>query len=462
MKRIVVLAAVWAAGQLPPPGVAGGEAEDVAFRAALLSRVRSTMRLALARMPNYTCTETIARSTGNGMPFQVDTLERLRLQVALIGGRELFSWPGAAPFERADPSDIVGAGLIGTGDFSGFTRAIFGSDAAVFTGGTEEVRADRQTIRYGYVVSRQRSTYTLESPLARAVVGYHGSIWVDPITERVLALEVHVADDVEEMPEPLDMTDVETVLEYRPMRIADAEFPFPASSTLTVVHRWGCSDVTTSIEYKPVELDGVEIRFPGDSGTVMHRPSCRVTSNRVDFSECRQYTAESSISFGGNGDDRDAAASMPAPRELPEGVVFRVALDESIGALSSAAGDAVWATLREPVKAGTIKIPRGARLRGRILRVESDLNKGTTHVRLGFSHLESGDNRFPFRARFAGFEPIPGVTGGVPGRWRSFNLRDLRNENAPEWGTRMDFTLSGKESRIPAGFRMKWVTVLGR
>jgi hypothetical protein len=131
--------------------------QDEESRAALLRRVIETMRHALARMPDYTCTEFITRSVGDGTPLRVRTLERLRLQVAIVGGKELFSWPGAAPFERDDPHDIVGGGLTGTGDYAGFSRAVFGSDDSEFTTGEEEAREMKRTIRYDYIVPRKVS-----------------------------------------------------------------------------------------------------------------------------------------------------------------------------------------------------------------------------------------------------------------------------------------------------------------
>jgi hypothetical protein len=79
-------------------------------RTALLSRVIGTMRRALARMADYTCTEFITRSIGDGTPLRVKTVERLRLQVAIIGGTERFSWPGAV-LERDDPRRLFTFGV---------------------------------------------------------------------------------------------------------------------------------------------------------------------------------------------------------------------------------------------------------------------------------------------------------------------------------------------------------------
>ena len=405
--------------------VVGRGQQDEASRTALLSRVLGTMRHAIARMPDYTCTENITRSIGDGTPLRVRTLERLRLQVAIIGGKELFSWPGAAPFERDNPYDIVGGGLAGTGDFAGFSRAVFGSDAAQFTTGEEEVRAEKRTVRYDYIVPRTSSGYVLRSGADSAVVDYAGSFWVDPATERVLTLQVEADIRRNNIPDVLNMFDVKTLLDFKHILIGGEDLPFPDSSTLTVVH------LRNSI----------------------------VSNNRIEFSGCRQYAAESSIQFGERSMVAPAASVPPLPAELPDGLDFEVTLEEPIRAASSAAGDAVSAILLHPVKAGALRIPKGARLVGRILSLETDLDTNATHVRLGFSHLETEGRYFPFRARFVTSKSAPGVVEGGPQRAKWINLRDIRNAGRPEWMTRTDFTLRGKEGQMAKGFRMEWTTI---
>jgi hypothetical protein len=322
--------------------VVGQGYQDEESRTALLSRVMGNMRHSLARMPDFTCTESITRTIGDGTPLRVTTLEQLRLQVAIIGGKEVFSWPGAAPFEHDHPHDIVGGGLAGTGDFAGFSRAVFASDTALFTTGEEEIRAEKRTVRYDYAVPRQASGYELNSGTNSAIVDYGGSFWVDTVTERVHTLKVEADYRRNNIPAVLDMFDVKTVLDYKYIRIAGEELPFPDSSTLTVMH------LRTSI----------------------------VSSNRIDFTGCRQYTAESGIQFGEHDTATPSSSAPPLPAELPEGLAFEVELDEPIRAATSAAGDAITATLRRPVKAGTLQIPKGAQLVGRILRVPDRSGKG--------------------------------------------------------------------------------------
>lgn len=399
----------------------GYQQEDA--REALLSRVIANMRRVLTLMPDYTCSETISRSVGDGTPLRMKTLERVRLQVGIIGGKELFSWPGAASFERDDPHGIVGGGLTGTGDFAGFSRAVFGSDSVEMTSGEEEVRAGMRTIRFRYAIPRSASGYALRSGSHSAIVDYGGSFWVEPANGRVVALEVDADSRRNQIPADLDMFDVKTLLEYKNIRIAGDEFPFPASSTLTV----------------------------------MHLRSSIVTSNHIEFAGCRQYTADSSIQFGEHRTVERIPWLPPLPAELPGGIAFDVALDEPIHAATAAAGDAVAATVLRSVRTGTLEIPKGAKFMGRILRVETDLDKFTTHVRLGFSHLESGGRYFPLHARFVTFGAVRGVFAGAPiAKW--INLRDNQTADTNEWAAKTDFTLLGKEGLLPKGFRMEWVT----
>src|SRR5207237_772673 len=64
----------------------------------------------LQRLPNYTCTETIERTRRLHGSRKFQPLDILRLEVALVEGKELFSWPGAGKFEERGIGEIVGHG----------------------------------------------------------------------------------------------------------------------------------------------------------------------------------------------------------------------------------------------------------------------------------------------------------------------------------------------------------------
>src|SRR5580704_548741 len=113
-----------------------GRAQD---SSEVLARAREKLLGSIHSLPRYTCIETIDReyfsqlkpralslteapapSCKQLMPRTVDQLplfltDRLRLEVAVIDGKEVFSWPGASEFERY-VGDVVD-GPFGTGAF---------------------------------------------------------------------------------------------------------------------------------------------------------------------------------------------------------------------------------------------------------------------------------------------------------------------------------------------------------
>jgi hypothetical protein len=61
----------------------------------------------------------------------------LHLEVAVVGGKELFARRGATRFQGDDPAAFVTAGMIGSGDFSATPHNLFVSDAAWITAPSE-------------------------------------------------------------------------------------------------------------------------------------------------------------------------------------------------------------------------------------------------------------------------------------------------------------------------------------
>ena len=65
----------------------------------------------------------------------------------------------------------------------------------------------------------------------------------------------------------------------------------------------------------------------------------------------------------------------------------------------------------------------------------------------------------PDEAMIDRYASAPGVVAGGRRQAKWINLRDIQNAGTPEWRTRMDFTLIGKEGQMAKGFRMEWTTV---
>jgi hypothetical protein len=106
---------------------------ELASETILLARIRYHMSQTLQKQPNYTCEQSIERSRRRAASQKYEIVDTVRLEVALVGSRELFSWPGAGKFEETDISDMVRGGAIGNGNFALHARSVFLSNAPTYT-----------------------------------------------------------------------------------------------------------------------------------------------------------------------------------------------------------------------------------------------------------------------------------------------------------------------------------------
>jgi hypothetical protein len=157
--------------------------------------------LTVNRLPRYMCTETIDRSTfrpeANIAGRSCDDLasrgkktrrvrpyasDRLRLDVAISGSSEMYSWAGEDRFQDRSLADLVGSGVTSTGAFASFLSAIFGTNAANFTY-NGDVNADSHAlVEFGFRVPIEKSLYRIGNKLHSGIVPYDGTFLVDPKT----------------------------------------------------------------------------------------------------------------------------------------------------------------------------------------------------------------------------------------------------------------------------------------
>jgi hypothetical protein len=391
----------------------------------LLSRFRANVNTLLGRLPDYTCVESIARSrhTSGGSGFQ--PLDTIRLQVGLIGGRERYTWPDAARFDDRELRDLVGRGIIGTGDFAAHVHHVFLSPATQFTPKGAEAFHNRQAARFDYEVPVEYSRYKLRVGAGEAEVGVRGTFWVDLEAFDLIRLEVHA----DEIPPELGMSRVSEVIEYARTPIADSNFLLPISSELSMV-----------------ALDGAE-----------HR-------NQITFTECHQFQAASSVHF--DADDRTEASRISpktAAATLPPSLRIDLTLDSDVDPERAALGDSVRATITRPVQNdGQLIAPEGAIVHGRLVRLErADQPFDHYIVGLEFHTLETADGRFDFFATMQDAGPAAGLMrqakrlDPVFTRKRTGRLDILVSEKPRGEGILL---WDAKHPQIRRGLKMRWVT----
>jgi hypothetical protein len=423
MRSATVCSWFWAA-------IAGfGAQTAIAPETLLLARIKVRMSETLAALPNYTCVQTIERSRRRAPDRRFEFLDNVRLEVALVDGKELFAWPGATVFEERELANMVG-GTIGNGNFALHAKSVFMGRSATHRPAGEEQFRGRRAVRYEYEVSQLQSGYNIRVSPREAMVGYHGQFWVDAETLDLMRLEV-VADDI---PPFLGVSLARDVMDYERMQIGEASFLLPSASELTMV-----------------DLHGNE-----------HR-------NRTVFAGCRHYAGESRLSFD-DPPDGDIAPKGSLERyvrlELPPRVQLALALESEIDSATAAVGDPVEARLTRPIRHhGQIVAPKGARVSGRLIRLEKYRSPYEHYiVGLQFDTLEFADTRAEFSATMVDVGPANGLIREQP--------RRIGPGHRPGRGAYAFASIEGKAGqgflrwkagrlRLPRGLLMFWRTDSG-
>ena len=388
-----------------------------------LGRIRRQMAANQERLPNYTCLETITRSASKSPGGPLERSDVVRVEVAQVDGREMYAWPGSRGFDERPLAQMIGSGTVATGDFSSHARSVFLGLAPTFTWRGEEMRGGRRVLRYDYSISLLNSGYHLNTPAGAAVVSQRGTLWADAESHELLELTIE-ADDI---PFHLGIASVKTNIRYEQMRIGTSDFLLPRSGELWMARR-----------------DGSAMR------------------NEIEFTRCRQYGADSVVSFDA---EDDPAARMPArptasPREvrLPAGLSVEVTLDAPLDSQVASVGDLVRAIVARDVKnaSGLVLLPKGAVLSGRIRHLAAEPS-GYFAIGLEFSEVEWSGAHARFSGRLAPFAELSGSRRTLPGTQRSVESdRQVTINEIPGVSTLRVLTA---RLRLPRGYRMRWETL---
>ena len=352
-------------------GVAAGSDDPIA-------EIRRRVAERTARIPNYTCLETIERNWYAGEDADSLVRDRMRFEVSVIEGQEQFAWPGGGPLDIRERQIILGRGLTKTGDFAGFLSAIFAPYAATYTRADEQAPGARRTIRYDYRVPQEKSRYTITQDGVTAAVGFHGFFRVDPETLDLTRIEM----DADDIPRAFKKRSVKIAIDYGLVAVGTGSFLLPRHT---------------------------------DVGMVSDRKFENRTTTR--FSECRQFLAESSISFEEKSVNQ-AVKPTEARAALAAGRILEAALRTPILRKTAATGDMVQAELRTEIKTGEgAVVPKGAIVEGRIVLLEArGSRRPADALAVRFTRVRIGTSEVGLRARMAGCGTL--YNGGFVGpRW---------------------------------------------
>lgn len=402
---------------------------------AVLEQARARLQAMSRRMENYVCVETVNRSYYRRVapveppsgcaqtpstvrePRQLESTDRVRLEVTVAQGRELHSWPGATRFDTRDVDELIRDGPVATGSFGAYLTSVFDRPGVAFHYSGERPSEGHTVLEYRYRVPVDASRFEVKVAGAWRPASFEGEFWVNPQSLDLERLTIRAT----EVPAEAAFCEAATTLDYQYVRIGDGNVLLPRQSQLEIVQKNG-----------------------------------RETSNVTTFSSCREYHTESELVF-----DLPADPAAAAPRAgrgrvaLPIGLPLTLALEGSIDTETAAAGDPVAAKVVKPIRrTGSAEelIPAGAVVRGRIRRVEYHLLPEPYYlVALAFNRVEMQGLVAPFMARSEANPDLAKELGA--------NLM-MRDTGIWFWGVGT-FLFPGAKPHfvVPAGFVSKWFTL---
>lgn len=355
-------------------------AQQQVVASEMLNAIRERTLNNLHALPNYTCTSTIERSSRRGVSHRYENIDRIRVEIAYLGGRELFGWPEGERIAEEDLRQLVD-GTITNGDFALLTRALFAGPGVSFKNIERKDNEGRQAISGGFIASREGSEWVLAMGQREEPVGYYGSFLADPESLRLRS----IAMTAEFIPREFGYRRILRTLEFQTVRIGSDEFLLPARAELLTLDRNG-----------------------------------QETRNETSFANCRKYSAESVIRF-------ELTESQPANEKsremtvgLPDIFVASCELESPVDSDSAAVGDPITARLTRsiPLDNGA-EIEKGATLLGRIDRL--NVVEGRRYADFRFRSIEWRGNRIDIAHRInhvtVATQHITGQQSSGAGAW---------------------------------------------
>ncbi len=200
--------------------------------------------------------------------------------------------------------------------------------------------------------------------------------------------------------------------------------------------------------------------------------SGEIHRDEIDFTHCREFGAETKLITGDTDDASVKEKQTPRPpNALPGDMDIRMELQNPIDVKTASVGDSILAVVDSDVKDGKrILIPKGARVSGRIRRLERRAG-APEYVLAGleFSDIAAGEESWRFIARLQSIDVMDGITlehrerketrivhqpGGV-GSGGTIETRISESFDSPLAGVGYLY-LSADAVKIPAGLHMRW------
>jgi hypothetical protein len=239
----------------------------------VLQHIRAKMMEHFSQLRNYTCHVTVDRLIKRVGYNTMERQDRVSLEAAFVGDRELFSRDGETRFEERSVSSMVAGGMISNNALGFHEDAVLSGDGAEFKYRGPCKKDGHKTYRYDFHIGEEKSHFLVRHNAAEAIVGYKGTIWVDADTLDI----VRVDWKSDRIPSSVGISSIEKTMHYKILRIGHTDFLLPAASELAANDERG-----------------------------------NFSLNMITLEACREFTGESQVTY-------DTPAGSPSTRSgVPE------------------------------------------------------------------------------------------------------------------------------------------------
>lgn len=353
--------------------------------------------------------------------------DRLRLDVAVSNGQEIYSWHGENKFSSSRVADLVRTGPISSGGFTGYLHNIFLSPDSQFSYAGKSSSGGVEAYGFSYTVPPAGTQYRVQTSRGMILVPFHGSFTVNASDYQLMSLQV-IADDI------------------------------PTDSSICAAE--------TDMNYKVADISGRPALIPALFILRVEDQDHIFTLSRNEYSQCREFRSESVLHFDVQDAPVESEVTAPGPAEwLPGGINLHIGLRTPIDDQTSYIGDPIEGVLLDSARIPRTDrlLPKNAVLKGTITKFEFRQVPWKHYLlSVQFNRLAYGKNSFLLQAlpktsrRYS--ERLAGLYGHhLPG----FIETDYRNgmfvftsshvhldqRFSDEWITRRPETMDAEETR---------------
>ncbi len=223
-----------------------------------------------------------AISSSTTDPRQLESTDRVRLEVTVSQGRELHSWPGATRFDARDVDELIRDGPVSTGAFSSYLDSIFSQPEVAFQYTGERTVNGKTVFEYQYHVPLKASRYEVRVDAAWRPAPFEGEFQLDPQTLELQRLTIRTT----ELPAGASFCQAATTLDYQRVHIGDSDLLLPLQSQLDIVLHSGMEtrNVTTFANCREYQRNrkSASVTFPcRKHGSTRRGPGPRSAAHRL-------------------------------------------------------------------------------------------------------------------------------------------------------------------------------------